>query len=698
MSITRAALFALAALPLTVYAEDESVQLDEIEVTAQNRESFTSKSVQVGTFRDMDPLEVPLTVNVVTREVLDAQAANGLFDALRNTAGVSRSQLNGSTYDNIAIRGILVENRGNYRLNGSLPIINLIDTPLENKERVEVLKGASSLYYGLVPPSGIINLVTKRAGEKEVKSLTLTGNEFGGTSAHIDYGKRFGDRNQYGARINLVTGNEEIGVDNYTGHRALGAAALDWRVNDRLSFKLDLEHYRKDVSEQAAIALPAAQNGRIVLPPIPPAERNLASTWQRYDAEANNMLFRTDFVLSDNWSLLFEAGRAETERDRNFSQFQNYNIATGDGQLRVFFTRDQEFVNTNYRSELFGIVETGWIEHQMSFGYTSNRREGTTPGYNSAIVSQNYYDPRDIPVLSANPSGSLSEQTINDRGWYAYDRMLLGERWQLMLGVRHSDYVTDSRASNNAGTTKTRFSTEELTPTVSVLYKLQPNTSLYASYIEGLEDSGQAPANRLNAGELLNPAISRQRELGVKTQIFNNFLLQLAYFDIERAAAFADPVTNIFQVNGDANYSGLELSATGELTSNLSVAASALLMNAELNTPDATTDGNVPENTPEKTASLFGEYKLDLVPGLFLSAGVFYVDEQAVNALNQAFIDSYTIGSVGARYVTNFGKERTTFQLVVDNVTDKNYWSTAGNGFIGVGRPRTLKATVRVDF
>ena len=77
---------------------------------------------------------------------------------------------------------------------------------------------------------------------------------------------------------------------------------------------------------------------------------------------------------------------------------------------------------------------------------------------------------------------------------------------------------------------------------------------------------------------------------------------------------------------------------------------------------------------------------------------MFYVDQQAVNALNQAFIDSYTIGSIGARYVTSFGKERTTFQLVVDNVTDKNYWSTAGNGFIGVGRPRTLKATVRVDF
>lgn len=70
-------------------------------------------------------LDTPLTVNVVPRAVLDAQAAEGLYDALRNTAGVTRSQLSGGTYDNIAIRGVLVENRGNYRLNGSLPVINL---------------------------------------------------------------------------------------------------------------------------------------------------------------------------------------------------------------------------------------------------------------------------------------------------------------------------------------------------------------------------------------------------------------------------------------------------------------------------------------------------------------------------------------------------------------------------------------------
>jgi outer membrane receptor protein involved in Fe transport len=41
-------------------------------------------------------------------------------------------------------------------------VINLVDLPLENKARVEVLKGVGALYYGFAPPSGIVNLVTKR--------------------------------------------------------------------------------------------------------------------------------------------------------------------------------------------------------------------------------------------------------------------------------------------------------------------------------------------------------------------------------------------------------------------------------------------------------------------------------------------------------------------------------------------------------
>ena len=59
---------------------------------------------------------------------------------LKNTPGVTLSQTSPTVYNNLAIRGILTENRTNYRLDGMLPVINLIDLGLEDKERIEALK------------------------------------------------------------------------------------------------------------------------------------------------------------------------------------------------------------------------------------------------------------------------------------------------------------------------------------------------------------------------------------------------------------------------------------------------------------------------------------------------------------------------------------------------------------------------------
>ncbi len=670
---------------------DAGKKLPAVIVTGERTGSFNSDSVQVGTFRDMAPIDVPQTSNVVTREVLDAQAITGVFGALRNTAGVTRSQLNGSTYDNIAIRGILVENRSNYRLNGSLPIINLIDIPMENKERVEVLKGASSLYYGFVPPSGIVNLVTKRAGKDPISNVSLMANMYGGANTHIDLGRRFGSEQQFGARINLLAGREDIGIHNFSGHRALMSGAFDWRITDKLSLKFDVEHYRKEVSEQAAIQALPAVNGVITLPPIPNARRNLAGEWQKYDAEATNLLLRADYAISDNWGVLFEIGKAQTRRDRNFSQFQNYNLATGEGTLRTFFNRGQHWDNQNIRAEVFGRFPGQAISHEVSVGFTGNERSQDPRTSSTFDITQNLYNPIDIARQSPTTPFSANRSKITDLGLYISDRILIGGRLQVMLGVRSSFY--ESVAAT------THYKADRVNPSLSLMYKPIPNVSIYASYIEGVEESGQAPANRANNGEILAPAVSKQKEVGVKALVAQGILLQVAYFDIKRASTTVDVPTNRFVLNGMARYSGFELSASGEVTKQLSLIGSALFMEAEqLNRANTETFGKIPDNTPQRTASLFAEYRLTSIPGLALSSGVHYVGRRPVNSANQAFVDDYAIMSLGARYATRISGKRTTFQAVMDNVTNSNYWSTAGNGLLGVGAPIMLKFASRVEF
>ena len=151
----------------------DDATLQAVHVTAVRSEGFKPVTVKAGTFRGADVMDVPSTINVVTSKVLEAQAAEGLYDAVRNTAGVTRQQNGGDTWDQLVIRGVEVQNRTNYRLNGSMPIMNFSQVPMENKARVEVLKGASALYYGFTAPSGIVNYVTKRAGLHPVTSVGL---------------------------------------------------------------------------------------------------------------------------------------------------------------------------------------------------------------------------------------------------------------------------------------------------------------------------------------------------------------------------------------------------------------------------------------------------------------------------------------------------------------------------------------------
>lgn len=669
--------------------------LDEVVVTGVRKKTFAPTTVRVGAFRDQDPLDVPLTNNVMSRDLLDAQAAQGLFDALKNTAGVTRSQVSGSTYDNLSIRGIIVENRSNYRLNGNLPVVNLIDIPLENKEQVEVLKGASSMYYGMVPPSGIVNFVTKRAGPTPVTSITTTVNDHGGAKVHMDIGRRFGEDERVGIRVNAATSKEETGIDRYKGDRDVLTLAADWRATSWANFKLDVEHYRKNTSEQAAIQLPAAVNGVITLPRVPDNKTNLAPEWARYDAQADNVLLRGDFALSDDWVLSVETGRAQTERDRNNTTFINYNPQTGAGTASVNVLKGQKYTNTNHRVEAIGRFDTVGIGHELTFGATYNRRESAGWMSGTATAPQNLYAPVDIAQLTPTLRQAGFPSEINDRGLYAFDRISIGEQWQFLAGLRKTIYRSEATSPTAPVSV---YRADKVTPNFSVMWKPMKNLSVYGSLLRGLEETGTAPLTADNAGQVLAPAVSKQRELGVKARV-GEVLLQTAVFQTDRA--LTTTINRVFQVGGEARYRGLEFSASGEIGRDFAIVASALLLDAEITrvgTSNAGELGQSQENTPKNTLSLFGEYRVPMVPGLSLNAGVYHFGKRAVNNLNQGWVGAYETLSIGARYQFRVMDKAVNLQANVDNLTDKDYWSTAGNNLLGVGAPRTVRLTAKVDF
>lgn len=696
---------ALAAAPLAAQdppakAADDEVVLEEVVVTA-DRVGFGAELAQVGTFRNARVIDVPLTINVVPQEVLRSQAAAGLFDALRNTAGVSRAQLNGSAYDNVAIRGILVENRTSYRLNGSLPTVNLVDLPIENKDRVEVLKGVGALYYGYAPPSGIVNMVSKRP-TSDLTNLTFSGTEHAAFYAAADVSRRVTDN--FGIRVNGAAGILETGVDRVDGSRYLASLAADWRITDAVTARFDIEHINKDITETAAIQLPGAGSalvppataGVINLPPIADPTLNLGGNNLRYAGQATNMLGRVDVRLSPQFALTLEGGQAITMRDRDFSQLNAIDFRPGanygNGTLQVFRTRDQKYRNRILRGELAGAFATGRIVHNLIAGANStwrfqNGRNGTT-----VTTTQNYFTPRNVSV-AAPTTFTLAPINIRDRGAYITDRAVLGPV-ELLAGVRYSDYK--SRAVSATGVAS-GFELSRWTPSYGLVVKPTQRISLYGTFLEGLEEGGTAPIAAANSLQVLQPAVSKQCEAGVKAELLRSMVLQLAAFQITRPFAFLDPSDNTFKLAGRSRYRGLEGSLTGEVTRDFSLYLTGQYLSAEVrNATPATLIGMRPENTPKWTGSLYAEYRLPMVPGLAVGGGAFYVGARPVNALNQAFVDAYTTYSASLRYTTDLLDKRVTFQLNADNLTNKTYWSAAGNSLLGVGMPRQIKFTTRL--
>ncbi len=651
------------------------------------------ETVEAGSFWGSDILEVPSTVNVITREALEAQAAAGLYDAVRNTAGVTRQQNGGDTWDQIVIRGIGVENRSNYRLNGSLPIMNFSQVSLENKERVEVLKGASALYYGFTSPAGVVNFTTKRAGKTPVTALGLSVDHFGSAVGAVDIGRRLGADEAIGLRLNAAggtLGSHMDGVGN--GNRGFVALALDWRVNSRLKLKADLEYDRRRVTEQAGVALPAAVNGVITLPAAVDPKKAVGPRSAKFATESTNALLRADYAVTDNWNLALEAGRAQTWRERNLAIFRFTNaaaVATGAGRV-TGNSQELDIHADLLRAELFGTVQTGPVSHEITLGASRTKRE-QDPIYQRTYTAgdQNLYNP--VPLtnvtLGAMPTSPTTDAySARDTGLYLMDRLRLGEQWQVIAGLRRSSYQSDQGSLH--------YDVAKTTPMLAAIYRPSDTWSVYASYAKGLEEGEAAPTGTDNVGTRLDPGVSTQKEIGLRWLAPNGTLLSAAVFDITRPGYYTNSA-NLYVADGRQRYTGLELSAQGSLTRTLDWQASAQWLNPRFAHINAQYNGKLPENAARRTASLFLNWKVPALPGLSLSGGAYYTGKRPVDDLNQAWLGGHTLFSLGARYDIKRGAYQHSLQLNVDNVADKRYWAGGGTR-LAAGMPRTFKLSYRL--
>ncbi len=649
---------------------------------------------RMGLLGQADFMDTPFNLTAFTAELIENQQARNIVDVLANDPG---AQAGGPrTFDNFYIRGFAV-NREEIGFDGLYGIASAEGNLLEGVERVEVLKGPSTLLHGSAPKGtsgGAINLVPKRAGATPL--TRFSGSHFGdgNLGGHLDLGRRFGPDQSVGVRLNAALRDGDTAADHESERARNLTLGLDYRGERvRLSADLGDSHTRTDG---------ARSNFYVTAPKLPGAPAggtNVWPAWTFQDKKHRFGVLRGEFDLSDRATASLAIGRATSER-RMLEAFSI--LADADGTLNAFGSALHErHERRAAEASVRWSFDTGPVRHQLALAGTQYRSDVTNfqPSIDYAFSSDLYR-----PTTPAAPGGDLLaaplvqlSRTRMDSLAVADTLSLLDDRLRLTLGLRRQKIRVDAH-HYATGAFESRYERSETTPAGAALFRVADAMSLYANYVEALSQGVTAPSTAVNANEVFPPFVSRQGELGVKVD-HGRLATTLSLFQIRRPSGLLD-AGNRYRVDGEQRNRGVELQTFGELLPRWRVLGGATWTQAKLTrTQDGLNDGRQAAGAPRWLLKLGSEWDLTGVPGLTATARVIHTAAQPLTVDNSVRVPGWTRLDVGARYATRLGDRPLVLRASVENLTNRSYWdSVPAFQVVTYAAPRTVLLSATVDF
>ncbi|MBA1201482.1 TonB-dependent siderophore receptor [Pseudomonas capeferrum] len=693
---------------------DQSVTLDPLQVSdTYGGDGYQVRQAAVGSFREAPLLDTPASISVFSEQLLQDRQVRKLSEVLQSDASVGESYAPIGYYENFNVRGFELNAASSYKINGQT-VAGEQSVALENKQQVELLKGLSGLQSGVAEPGGLVNYVTKRAAD--VRSISLSTNEQGERYLATDLGGWFGSERQFGLRANLAHEDIRSYVDHADGKRDFASLAFDWQLSPNATLQLDAEYQHR---EQRSVPGYQLLGGNDLPHGIDPDDRLAYQQWAKpVRSDSLNLGGRFEYRFNDNWTGTLAASRSKVVID-DYSSFAwgcygsascegvavpNYFSAEGDYDIYDFRSPDDTRRIDESQATLDGRFEALGLSHELTIGASAQRRTlDQRPYYNEWQGSGNI----DTGAPGLDPSeravGS-STRRLDSRqyGVFASDRISFNEQWQTVIGAR--EVRLDEQTWDENGTAGRHTRQYQLLPNAALIYKPRPDTTLYASYSKGLSAGGTAPWFASNAAQILAPTLSRQLELGIKRD-WQGLSLSAALFQIRQAYQYARPESDgtfLYVQQGQQKNTGLELGASGWVTSRLQVHASAAAIRARVSGSGTEAyEGHQAINVPNLRASLQADYSLP-IPGLALLGGARYSASKYAEQGGNVAVGGYTVFDIGSRYRTRIGGHDTVLRLTVDNLFDKRYWRDVGDylgdNYLFQGAPRTARLSASVEF
>ncbi|MGY1488242.1 TonB-dependent siderophore receptor [Methylobacillus pratensis] len=651
---------------------------------------------KIGLLGNKDNLDTPFSVTQYTAKLIEDQQAQSIGDVLVNDPSVRNTYSRSSGRDEFNIRGFTLFNY-DVLYNGLHGVSPRNTGTLIGIERVEVLRGPNALLNGMAPAGsvgGSINLVPKRAGMAPLNRLTLSYIDDSQLATHIDLARRLGAEQQLGIRFNAITSNGDTAVDNVSENLDAIALGVDFQ-GERLRIEGDVNYQHRNTQGRGGLLFVAPD---IKIGSAPDADRNFIQKWTYWKTNEVSGALRAEFDISKHWTLYGAFGGQEYDFKSLQTQMQLLN--TQGGLAFRPYRLDESISTFSAEAGVKGKLTTGAVEHDVVFSTSSYSQENRllrTP--NAPFTITNIYAVQEIAKPSLVLNGRLpkvSETRLRSVA-VADTLSMLDRKVHLTLGLRHQqvDVSTFDGATGNRNSPS--YDKSKLTPTVAVTIRPTEQLSIYANYIEALNQGEIVRAPATNAGQVFSPAVSKQREAGVKYD-FGRIATTISAFQIERPSTFTNATGRLVQ-DGEQRNRGIELLIQGEAIDHIRVLGGLAWTQGKLTkTESGTNDGNTAPAVPKLQFNLAGEWDTLFLPGLTLTARMVHTSPQYFDVDNTQKIPTWTRYDLGARYAFMAGKTPVTVRGSIENVFDKNYWLSAAREGLTVGAPRTVLLSVSADF
>nr|WP_239538388.1 TonB-dependent siderophore receptor [Dyella mobilis] len=702
-----AALVLYALATGTAHADDSDPQqakvLEQVSVTAsQPLDIYRVSEADTGALGTRSVLDTPFSIDAVTSDLIQNRQAIDINEAFATDAGVTplASGYAGES-SGFAVRGLPVDLLNGYKMDG-LSIPNWgSDLPLEPFSQVELLKGPGGFMYGFGQPGGILNFVSKQPTPKPYASFTLGYLSDGVLREAADFGGTLGGQGGWGYRINLVHEDGDTFVHGGHIRRNAASLALTKDIAPNLHWHFNSIYQDRDV--QGAyygiilgqdFGFPVAEPVRVPAPL--PGDQRVSQPYTGYQTTYRVANTGVKWDISSDWSFRLDYSYARQTRENRDSA-----LIITDNQGSYTDLNYLGYSRYNYQQwqgTFTGTVATGSIRHDLVFGASWQALDEHYPQYFNSDAGQQILGYGNIfaPSLFANPGTPISRatylaETTSQRALFASDTVIFSPQWSALLGLRSMQYIDTAYSASSAQPTA-RYEKNPITPTAAVMYKPIAPVTLYASYVQSLEQAASAPETAANAYQTFSPTTSKQFELGAKTN-FDTWSANLALFRVQRGLQYLNS-DNVYVQNGQTRYQGLDFSTQASLGGNWTLMGGVMYLDATNVQAAPDVNGKRAYGAPRLQGNVYVEYRVPQVPGLFLTAGGRYVGKEAIEADNSNFIGGYRSFNLGARYTTAYAGHPVTYRLGIDNLTNEKYWLTSFGFILNQGTPRTVRASV----